>query len=130
MTFLSFLIWISITLILYILHYNFKRRGLVKFAESIPGPTGWPLVGMLPRFYGKTNEEILTEILEIVDSYNNIARFWLGNKLLVIFTNLDYVKIILNSEKCLDKAFAYQFLSVDLGLIASKCKFLWLIVRK
>uniref|UniRef100_A0A336LJB5 CSON006028 protein n=1 Tax=Culicoides sonorensis TaxID=179676 RepID=A0A336LJB5_CULSO len=81
---------------------------------------GFPLLGVLPRFYGKTNEEILFEVLDIANSYENLARLWLGNKLVLILLGLDYVKIVLNSQKCLDKAFAYEFLGVDLGLISAK----------
>lgn len=123
MTIILFLVWVSIILCLCALQYNLNRRRLVKFAEEIPGPTGYPLLGMLPRFFGKSNEEILAEVMDIVNSYENIARFWLGNKLILLFTSADYVKTVLNSDKCLDKAFAYEFLGVSFGLIASKCEF-------
>ncbi|XP_063695952.1 cytochrome P450 4c21-like isoform X1 [Culicoides brevitarsis] len=120
---------LAVILLLCLLQYKLNRRNLEILGEKIPGPKGVPLLGVLPRFFGKSNEEILAEVLEIVDCYENVARFWLGNKLILMIKNLDYVKSILNSVKCLDKAFAYEFLSVNLGLISCKSN-VWRFHRK
>lgn len=117
------LLFLAIIAVFCLLQYKLNRRHLETCGEKIPGPKGFPLVGVLPKFLGKSNEEILKIVLDIVDSYEGVARFWLGNKLVLLINNVNYTKTVLNSEKCLDKAFAYEFLDVSLGLISCKCEF-------
>lgn len=36
--------------------FRWKRRKLYKFAEKIPGPYNYPLLGCAPMFFGKNCE--------------------------------------------------------------------------
>lgn len=122
---MSTLLWfinILIIVCLYLLKWRQSRKNQYKCAEKIPGPQGHPLLGIIPMLMGKKNDELMTIVLDLLKVYGNTAKAWFGPVLLVVVQTPEYLKIILNSEKCLNKAFAYEFLGVNLGLIAAPCK--------
>lgn len=122
---MSILLWIisiSIVICLYVLRWRQSRKNLYKCAEKIPGPEGYPVLGLIPYFIGKTNDEIFATIWEVLNPDGKLAKIWFGPVFAVMIENPDYLKIILNSDNCLDKAFPYKFLGVNLGLIAAPCK--------
>lgn len=122
MNILWWIINISIIVCLYILKWRQSRKNLYKCADTIPGPKGYPVLGVIPYLMGKKNDEILETICDVLKPYGTLAKVWFGPVFAVIIENPNYLKIILNSEKCLNKVFAYEFLDVNLGLIAAPCK--------
>lgn len=48
-------------------------------------------------------------------NYGPMAKFWLGHRLYVNVDNPDDVKTILNSNLCLDKGDAYDFINNIVG---------------
>lgn len=130
---MSILLWfinILIIVCLSLLKWRQSRKNLYKCAENIPGPDGHPLLGMIPNVMGKKNDEIFTAVLDLLKPYGALAKAWLGPVLVVVVESPQYLKVILNSDKCLNKAFAYEFLGVDLGLIAAPCKYFLFIKAK
>ncbi|XP_063695954.1 cytochrome P450 4C1-like isoform X3 [Culicoides brevitarsis] len=91
---------------------------MYEHAAKIPGPKGHPLLGILVDLFGKKDDEIFDLVWELMKPYGRFVKAWFGPILLVAIEVPEYLKIILNSDKCLDKAFAYDFLGVSKGLIA------------
>lgn len=59
--------------------------------------------------------EILELALELSKQYTNIARVWIGPKLLVFLQHPDDVEIILGSQQHIDKSDEYRFFKPWLG---------------
>lgn len=59
--------------------------------------------------------EILEMALELSKQYTNVAKIWIGPKLLVFLTHPDDVEIILGSHVHIDKSDEYRFFKPWLG---------------
>lgn len=111
-------------------YFFWTNRRLLAAASSIPGPiTFAPLIGGLFQFCGKSDSEIASTLLQIADRYTSPVRFWFGPLLMVMVDRPEDLKIVLNSDRCLDKVDPYQFFHVDRGLFAAKAG-LWKPHRK
>ncbi|RZC35262.1 p450 domain containing protein, partial [Asbolus verrucosus] len=99
------------------------------YASKLVGPPAFPLIGSAFYFYGGTqstqvkslnllmNSNPVSEIFEtamrIAEKYKPLFKFWCGTKFVVIITDPEDVKIILNS--CLEKDNYYEFAIPALG---------------
>lgn len=110
-----------------ILKWKQNRKQLYEFAKNMPGHDGWPLVGIFPSFFGKSNQEILNTMLGMIDDNQQLTKLWFGPYLVISINSPQFIKTVLNSEHCLQKAFVYDFLGVSQGLIASKRKSIQLL---
>ena len=54
--------------------------------------------------------------------YSNMFKVWLGPRLWIFVNEPELIQKILLSPACLEKSFFYDFLRLENGLIASKCK--------
>lgn len=113
-----------------LVNFFWTNRRLLAAASRIPGPASFaPLIGGFFQFFGKSDSEIASTLLQFADRYTSPVRFWFGPLLLVMVDRPEDLKIVLNSDRCLDKVDPYQFFHVDRGLFASAAK-LWKPHRK
>lgn len=61
------------------------------------------------------HEEILELALELSKVYTNLARIWIGPRLIVFLTHPKDVEIILGSSVYIDKSDEYRFFKPWLG---------------
>ncbi|KAL1394468.1 hypothetical protein pipiens_011932 [Culex pipiens pipiens] len=116
--------------ITHLLQSLWRNRRFLLAASRIPGPPGFPpLIGGIYQFYGKTDVELATALLDISQRYTSPVKFWLGPLLMVVVDRPEDLKIVLNSQHCLDKVDPYRFFRVDRGLFAAP-KELWKRHRK
>lgn len=78
----------------------------------------WPIIGIGATYKDK-NEPIrlLRKIFDDVNKPRYPVRFWLGTKLFMIITDPEDLKIIFNSDKCLNKSEMYDYLPIPLSLV-------------
>lgn len=106
----------------YYLKWRHDRKNLYKCAENIPGPKGYPLLGVLPNLMGIKSDKIVSTVIELVKPFGTIVKTWLGPVLVIVIEGPEYLKIVLNSDNCLNKAFPYEFLGTSSGLLAAPSK--------
>ncbi|XP_033225974.1 cytochrome P450 4C1-like [Belonocnema kinseyi] len=93
--------------------YN-RRKILIKFAKTLPGPPTLPLIGNAFQF-SCSPEDILNKIVQVASSYDVPFRFWLGPKLFVGITDPHDYQIILGSSKASHKDPVYRFMEPFIG---------------
>lgn len=133
------LIFVFISLAL--VHVYLESRRIAKIGNKIPGPPTLPIIGNAHYVWNKTHngkqvqrkwfcgqiiifvcdffclfqKEILELALELSKVYTNVARLWIGPKLIVFLTNPKDVEIILGSSVHIDKSDEYRFFKPWLG---------------
>ncbi|XP_055300649.1 cytochrome P450 4g15-like [Sitodiplosis mosellana] len=106
---------IFVTISLALLHVYLQSRRIAKIGNKIPGPPTLPLIGNAHYVWSKTHNEILELALELSKVYTNLARIWIGPKLIVFLTHPKDVEIILGSHVHIDKSDEYRFFKPWLG---------------
>lgn len=101
------------------LKYRQSRRKVYEIAERIPGPMSFPLIGAMYLFMGKDNEQVLQVIDKLLDEFQSPAKAWFGPMLVLLIDSPVDLKIVLNSQNCMQKAYPYEFLGVSKGLMAA-----------
>lgn len=117
---MNFFFWflnIAIATLLFCLLWCSRRKRLYNLAKQIDGPYSWPILGTLPRFIGKDNEQILDDLTGMLEEYSSPVKIWFGPVLTIIVDKPDNLKVVLNSPNCLEKAYLYDFLVVKFGLM-------------
>lgn len=123
MAFLSLaLVTITFSLIFALIQVQWSRRNLYKLAKKIPGPPGYPIVGSALSYLSQSGENLLDSIGNSLDYYGSLSKVWLGSVLFVNVSSPQKIKIILNSNCCIEKPYVYKFLGVNLGLMVAPSK--------
>ncbi|XP_061191272.1 cytochrome P450 4V2-like isoform X2 [Saccostrea echinata] len=93
-----------------------KRELSRKKIDIIPGPVALPILGNAHQLK-HTSREFFDQLTQFTADYANygIFRLLLGTKLTVALYKPEYVEVILQSSKHLDKADEYRFLHPWLG---------------
>lgn len=86
-----------------------QSQRFVQMGNKIPGLPGYPFIGSAHLVLWKTHNQILEMAMEISKKYGNVAKVWLGSKLLIFLTNPQDVEIILGSQYHLEKSEEYRF---------------------
>lgn len=94
--------------------YHISRIPQYKTAIKLPGPTALPVIGNALEFLCK-NEELLSRFIYQVEKYPKPMRFWMGQKLLLVFSAPDDIEQILSSSKMNYKDDLYRFMKPFLG---------------
>lgn len=106
--------------LLLIFYYNWSRWSMYVAAAKIPGENGLPLLGNIHKmFFSWSNENIFGILHKTLETYGSPAKTWYGNILSIYVDQPEQLQVILNSNKCLQKAHLYKFLGVNFGLIAA-----------
>ena len=99
-------------------NFVWRRRRLYYLASKIPGPKGLPLLGMAHKFINVDFTTILNTFISMSSGYTSISKVWLGPELLIFAADPESLKIVLNSDHCLDKSPFYKALMLNQGLVA------------
>lgn len=109
--------WLFVVVFFLVFLYIYKITSpsprVFEFAEKIPGPTWYPIIGSSRVFAQKrSNIEI---VLELYEKYGSIFRIWIGNKVIFVLSDPDDIEVFLSSTKHIDKSFSYRLLDTWLG---------------
>lgn len=125
MALISFLLIVSaFSLLFALIQQQWSRQRLYKLANIIPGPTGYPIVGSALSYIGQSGDHLLDSIGRTLEYYGPLSKTWLGPVLVVNVSRAQHMKVILNSDCCLEKPYMYKFLNVELGLMVAPSKYL------
>nr|CAD7408982.1 unnamed protein product [Timema poppensis] len=100
--------------ILFVVYYYLQRRKLVRLAEKLPGPKGYPIIGNLIELLGKP-DQVYNTMSAHSDKYNTVMRVWAGPKLMVFLSDPRDVELILSSSVYINKSTEYKFFKPWLG---------------
>ncbi|KAF2894180.1 hypothetical protein ILUMI_11993, partial [Ignelater luminosus] len=117
-------------LVLWYIYWRISRRHMIKPAEKIPGPKGWPLIGNVLELVGSSSD-IFKNVYAHSFNYAGIVKGWIGPRLFIAVYDPRDVEIILSSHIHSDKPSEYRFFEPWLGnglLISTGEK--WRVHRK
>lgn len=86
-----------------------------KLSEQFPGPPALPILGNALLFLGKTPPQIRETLIQVVEKYGRTVRIMIGPQVQLLFGDPKDVETILSSQKLIDKADDYDFISKWLG---------------
>lgn len=103
----------------------------LQLAYRFDGPKGLPIVGNGLDLINKTNLEFVQIIHNYIKNHGKFFRIWLGNELLVFFTDPKDVQQILTNIKLITKSREYRYLEpwLNTGLLTSTNQ-KWTVRRK
>ncbi|KAG5681623.1 hypothetical protein PVAND_011039 [Polypedilum vanderplanki] len=112
----------SILLTICIIKWMYRDKTLYAFADQIPGPKAFPIIGSSHKILKKSEEDRFKIVQDMLAKYetNEMTRFWLGPVLFIFINEPKLIQQVLNSNDCLEKSFNYKFLRLDKGLLAAK----------
>lgn len=91
---------------------------------------GYPIVGVGLRFVGMNNEEVMRSVHQMFfESSYTPFRAWFGPSLIVGIDDPEDMRVVLNSDQCLDKPYFYSFMRNETGLLTST-KEVWKFHRR
>ncbi|XP_024085651.1 cytochrome P450 4g15-like [Cimex lectularius] len=108
--FLIFTLLVVAAATLYYINWRQGRKHLYELAEKLPGQPGLPLLGNTLTF-ALSHNKILETLYEMSfqDKFQDLAKLWLGPRLVVILVNPKDIEIILSSSVHLKKSNEYKF---------------------
>ncbi|NP_001165993.1 cytochrome P450 4G44 [Nasonia vitripennis] len=95
-------------------HYYIETSRIVRLGNKLPGPKTVPFFGNALMALGVQPKDVLTEVMKY-DIYGNVARAFLGPKLVVFLVDPRDVEIILGSHVHIDKSPEYRYFAPWLG---------------
>lgn len=117
-------VFLVTVLIAFLIQWYIQRRNFYKFADNIPSPKTFGLLGHAPHFLGKDEEGRLAMLHGLCLEQKTYTKLWLGPAIMWILANdPKTIQKILLSPVCLEKPFFYKFLRLDSGLISARCMF-------
>lgn len=92
---------------------------MYKTVQTINGPNEFSLIGVALKVAGL--DAMFNYLMNLSDVYGSPVKFWYGPASLVVMIDTpEDIKVVLNSENCLDKAPFYNFLNTGKALIVAK----------
>ncbi|KAI4492983.1 hypothetical protein M0802_009820 [Mischocyttarus mexicanus] len=108
-----FVLLISAILLLYI-YFRVSFQHMIKLADQLPGPKGYPVIGNALDFLGNP-DAIFDTAIKLSEEYSKVARLWIGPKLIIFLVDPRDIEIILSSHVYIDKSTEYKFFKPWLG---------------
>lgn len=115
-----FLIFFLAIILVAVLMIELPRRRLSKKVSHLPGPKEYPLVGSKYALFPNKITDIVSLSEEVCTA--PIAKLFLGPRLLLVISSPEAFEVILNQRSCLERPYLFEFIHMDYGLTASKCK--------
>ncbi|KAK5643681.1 hypothetical protein RI129_007526 [Pyrocoelia pectoralis] len=100
--------------ILWYIYWKLSRRHMIKLADKLPGPKGWPIIGNALEFRGSAHE-MFSRLYKHSEAVDSIMKVWVGHKLLIFLTDPRDAEIILSSHVHIDKSNEYRLFEPWLG---------------
>ncbi|XP_062123671.1 probable cytochrome P450 313a4 [Drosophila sulfurigaster albostrigata] len=121
-------LWCTLLCVLW-LYFLWTRRRFYSLIFTIPGPIGYPLIGIAHKVCRR--EDLLKNLKYFLDRYGSFLVSWLGPIPFFVTTDPELIQDILNSPHCLDKANIYRIVHDvgGLGLFTAK-EPQWSVLRK
>ncbi|KAH8312402.1 hypothetical protein KR044_010573 [Drosophila immigrans] len=125
---LAWQLWCTLLCVLW-LYFLWSRRRFYKLAFQVPGPLGYPLVGMAHKLLHK--EDVLRVFKHYLDKHGSFIFSWLGPIPFLIIADPQVIQDIFNSPHCVNKGIIYKSISDGSGQgLFSKPDPLWSVHRK
>lgn len=113
----SLILGLFVAVIAFYARFRWRRRRLYELASKLPGPRGLPFIGFAYKLLNANFKSILKTFMTISDGYGDEpVGAWLGPELLVFADTPEMLKVVLNSENCLDKSNIYEVFLARFGL--------------
>ncbi|XP_014204067.1 cytochrome P450 4C1-like [Copidosoma floridanum] len=96
------------------IYYYLSNFRLFRASWKIPGPFPWPCIGSAHRFIGNT-EDILNTARQLLKPYPSPFRVWFGSRLFYVVYDPEQLKIVLSSQKTIEKEVLYELFQPWLG---------------
>lgn len=125
----SYLVGVLVTLSSWYAIYTWKRRRLYRMARKIPGPTGLPFVGEALSVLGGDHKKAFRNLTSLAKDFETPSKIWYGPYCAIILDNAKDLRVVLNSQKCLNKSEVYKFVGLNKGLVVAD-EDLWRSHRK
>jgi len=107
---------VIITSLIAFIAWKYKKFNDIRVVvEKIPGPPIKPFVGNALPFLGKSQTELLQMAADMLKQYGKTFRVMIGTKIQIMITDPLDVEVILSSQKLIDKADEYSFITEWLG---------------
>lgn len=112
------LIFLFIVCVLLIVQSYLRYRRLNKNVKDIPAIPMRLLIQLLRP--NKTPVQIFYLLESVFNAANELAKYWIGHKLVLILNNPDDIQTVLMSRDCVEKSYFYRLIAgVGVGLFAS-----------
>ncbi|KAH8381275.1 hypothetical protein KR093_001708 [Drosophila rubida] len=106
-----------------------SRRRFYKLIFQIPGPLGYPLIGMAHKLLHKN--DVLRQITYYKEKHGPCIFSWLGPMPFLIVSDPQVVQNVFNSPHCINKAIVYNSIKDAMGLgLFSESEPNWSVHRK
>ncbi|XP_025154262.1 cytochrome P450 4C1 [Harpegnathos saltator] len=99
----------------HLISYYRKRLRFMQAANALPGPKAYPIIGNAYYFFQTSFDDLLPSLYKLVDIFPSPFRLWMGNKLIIIISEPDQAKTILQSRYCLNKSKFYDIFKPWMG---------------
>lgn len=89
--------------------------------KNFVSPIDYPVIGAMGAVIGKNQFDIFEIIIKLFENQPDsvtCGKAWLGTKLLVTFSDPDDLKVILNSDDCLERPYMYQFFQSNKSVLS------------
>ncbi|XP_062123357.1 LOW QUALITY PROTEIN: probable cytochrome P450 313a4 [Drosophila sulfurigaster albostrigata] len=125
---LTWQLWCTLLCVLWI-YFLWSRRRFYRLIFQIPGPLGYPLVGMAHKLFHK--EDVLQVLKHYLDKHGQFFFSWLGPMPFLIVKDPKIIQDIFNSPHCVNKGIIYLAIDDANGQgLFSKPEPLWSVHRK
>ena len=125
----SLVIGLVTTLTVWYVRFRWSRRHLYRLIAKIPGPNGYPFIGVAHRLLGKDSQGVFNGLMNVVSDFETPNKFWGGHLCFVNIDSPEDLKTVLNSPNCLNKASVYNIVPMQKGLLVAGDE-LWKVHRK
>ncbi|XP_052863438.1 uncharacterized protein LOC128270072 [Anopheles cruzii] len=100
--------------LLFLLRY-IAHDWATKKSIHISGPDPVPILGNVLMYLGQNPYDIIDFLTTLKTKYGNLFRVWVGHRLALFSTNVQYNETVLSSQKLIRKSELYKFLVPWLG---------------
>jgi cytochrome P450 family 4 len=83
--------------------FCWTKRRLWELAARLPGPRPLPLLGNVLTFAGCDLVQFFKIIVQLVEKYGSIFKFWIGQDLFVMLTNPVFVEKVLGNKNSISR---------------------------
>lgn len=109
-----------ILLIILILYGEIRKFYIKRKLGNFESPKQIPIVGVAGRFIGKSNDEIIDIVLNIIkEAKSTPVHAWFGSVLAIGICEPEDIQIILSSDDCLNRPYFYDQFHYKLSIIAT-----------
>lgn len=107
----------TLSLPLYLAHYRTQKR-IRNLTSNIPGPLTLPIWGSIPSFASSNLVQLFQKLVEAVNKYGPVVRFWMGNTLYIIISDAESIEKLLTSKSPIKKTSSVSKIANGSGAVA------------